>query len=235
VRPTSIGEEKWASNSLVNVLQAWIKAMRSHLFTLHYVMQIGTVASSIISRGRPRDQDAQKAVLDAAIEIILELGAVGLTFDAIARRAGTSRPTLYRWWSSTGEILLDALLEVTKRKVAYAHGGSLVDDLKRHAQEYVVLLTGPYGAAYRAIFSQGLADDDFMKLVRDKLIAPRRQLTRERLFKAINSGELPEATDLDALIDALYAPFLYRLFLGHQKLTATYAKNHVRYVMKAAV
>ncbi len=184
------------------------------------------------SIGRPRDEAVKAAILRAAIAIIDKDGLSALSIDAIAKRAGTSRPTLYRWWGSKGEILLDALLAVTSGQVSYGRQKSLTVDLKHHALEYVALLTGPYGAAYRAIFAEGLADEPFMALVRQRLIGPRRAITKARLEAAIAAKELPARINLEALIDALYAPFLYRLILGHQPLTPEFANTHIELIMK---
>ncbi len=184
------------------------------------------------SRGRPRDESVQSAILNAALDIVREHGLAALSLDAIAKYAGTSRPTLYRWWQSKGEILLDAMLEATNRTVTYKQSGVLLNDLRQHARDYVVLLTGPYGAAYRAVFAEGLANDEFMKLVRTRLIAPRRAATQARLMQAIYAGELPRKVDIERLIDALYAPFLYRLILAHQPLNSKYADAHIEHILK---
>ena len=191
--------------------------------------------SNLPTPGRPRDQMVKASILGAAIGIIDDEGPAGFSIDAIAKRAGTSRPTLYRWWRSKGEILLDALLEVTSEQVSYGQHATLIDDLKRHGRDYAALLAGPYGAAYRAVFAEGLADTQFMALVRNRLIGPRRASTKERLKAAITANELPADTDLEALIDALYAPFLYRLILGHQPLTSEFSDTHIEHTMKGYI
>lgn len=191
--------------------------------------------ANILTSGRPRDQTVKASILAAAISIIDDEGPVGLSVDAIAKRAGTSRPTLYRWWRSKGEILLDALLDVTSEQVSYDQNARLNDDLKRHARDYIALLGGPYGAAYRAIFAEGLTDAQFMALVRSRLIGPRRSVTKDRLEAAITANELPADIDLEALIDALYAPFLYRLILGHQSLTPEFSDTHVEHIMRGYI
>jgi AcrR family transcriptional regulator len=185
--------------------------------------------------GRPRDQMVKASILVAAIGIIDDEGPAGFSIDAIAKRAGTSRPTLYRWWRSKGEILLDALLEVTGEQVSYGQHATLIDDLERHGRDYVALLAGPYGAAYRAVFAEGLVDTEFMTLVRRRLIGPRRAITKGRLDAAITANELPADTDVEALIDALYAPFLYRLILGHQPLTPEFSDTHIEHIMKGYI
>jgi AcrR family transcriptional regulator len=191
-----------------------------------------TTSNLPTARGRPRDEGAQSAILNAALDIVREQGPAALTLDAIAKYSGTSRPTLYRWWPSKGTILLDAVLEATNRAVTYKQSGVFLNDLRQHARDYVALLTGPYGAAYRAVFAEGLANNEFMQQVRTRLIGPRRAMTHKRLIQAVEAGELRGDTDLEGLIDALYGPILYRLILQHQPLTFKYTDAHINHVLK---
>ena len=48
-------------------------------------------------------------VVDAAREIVAELGVVGLTYTALAARSGVSRPTLYQHWPTLPELLLELM------------------------------------------------------------------------------------------------------------------------------
>jgi AcrR family transcriptional regulator len=183
-------------------------------------------------RGRPRDAAARDAVLSATLRIISTRGIGSLSLESISRGSKVSRPTLYRWWPSKGEILLEALLNVTEQVARYGHSDNLAEDLRQHAYEYVALLTGPYGDAYRAIFAEGMANEEFMERIRTILINPRRDVTKARLQDAISMGELKADTDLEMLIDALYAPFLYRLLLQHQRLDRTFADTLISQILK---
>ncbi len=173
-------------------------------------------------KGRPRDDGLRTAILDAAVEIVSSTGFAELSIDAIAKRAGASRPTIYRWWPTKGAILLEALLSRTKAAASYGHSVDLVDDLFHHAHEYALLLNGIDGALYRTVFAEGLRDPSFMAEIRRQLIEPRRALTRLRLNLAVERGEVSVTTDLEALIDALYAPFIYRLILGHHRIDSAF-------------
>src|SRR3954470_6353435 len=44
--------------------------------------------------GRPRDPDLDERILDAARRLLAERGYQGLSIDAVARAAGTTRPTV---------------------------------------------------------------------------------------------------------------------------------------------
>lgn len=174
------------------------------------------------TRGRPRDDILRTAILDAAVEIASKTGFAELSIDAIAKRAGASRPTLYRWWPTKGAILLEALLSRTRAAANYGQSDDLVEDLLQHARAYARLLNGGDGALYRTVFAEGLRDPAFMTDVRTQLIEPRRAVTRSRLNLAVERGEISQATDLEALTDALYAPFIYRLILGHHRIDSAF-------------
>ncbi len=60
-------------------------------------------------RGRPRSEKAQKAILAAAAELLLEPGLGAVSMDAVAARAGVSKATIYRWWPTKETLALDAL------------------------------------------------------------------------------------------------------------------------------
>ena len=59
-------------------------------------------------RGRPRSGASERAILEAALEL-LALGARPVTITEIARRAGVGKDTVYRRWRSKDDLLLDAL------------------------------------------------------------------------------------------------------------------------------
>ena len=63
------------------------------------------------SPGRPRDEETHDAILAATRHLLLEVGYQGLTFEAVATAASTSRSTVYRWWSSRGALVLEAAAE----------------------------------------------------------------------------------------------------------------------------
>ena len=55
------------------------------------------------------------AILEAAAALFAESGYEHLTIEGIARRAGVGKQTIYRWWSSKGDVIAEAILgEVVK-------------------------------------------------------------------------------------------------------------------------
>src|SRR6185437_11527321 len=82
------------------------------------------------ARGRPRDPQRRQAVLDAALALIAEVGYDRTTVDAIAHRAGVSKPTLYRRWPhGKPELVADAIRDRHAEINQTPDTGSLRGDL----------------------------------------------------------------------------------------------------------
>src|SRR5260370_18750172 len=62
--------------------------------------------------GRPRSAQAQKAIIDATLELLAEEGFQGLSIEAVAARAGVGKTTIYRRWSSKEELVMEAIRQV---------------------------------------------------------------------------------------------------------------------------
>jgi AcrR family transcriptional regulator len=172
------------------------------------------------ARGRPRDEHRRKAVLQATLDLAAEAGLDGLSFESIASRSGVGRPMLYRWWPNKAAILIEALLDVTTSAAPYPDTGNIEDDLRIQAISYARLLTGRHGNAYRAVFGEAQRDSQTATLLFEKLIGPRRLLTKSILQRGVEQGQLRESIDIEAAIDLIYAPIIYRLLLGHAPLKA---------------
>lgn len=65
--------------------------------------------------GRPRDPFADQAILEAALELFIERGIEGVSFEEIARRAGVTRPTIYRRWPTKEQVLARAIEAARER------------------------------------------------------------------------------------------------------------------------
>ncbi|MGW1964640.1 TetR/AcrR family transcriptional regulator [Streptomyces sp. NPDC001935] len=58
--------------------------------------------------GRPRQEHVTAAVLDAVVELVTESGMGALTMDAVAARAGVSKPAMYRRWPTKQDLVIAA-------------------------------------------------------------------------------------------------------------------------------
>ncbi|GAA2651213.1 MULTISPECIES: TetR/AcrR family transcriptional regulator [Nonomuraea] len=79
--------------------------------------------------GRPRSEKAEKAIIEATLDLIGEgMGVSELSIEAIASRAGVGKTTIYRRWSNKEDLVADALASL-KAPVPTLAGVSVRDDL----------------------------------------------------------------------------------------------------------
>ena len=71
--------------------------------------------------GRPRNARTTRRILDAALELGLELGFDGLTVEGVAARAGVGKTTIYRRWPDIWSVVVDAVLEEVNRTAPVEH------------------------------------------------------------------------------------------------------------------
>jgi AcrR family transcriptional regulator len=143
-----------------------------------------TGISAEVSRGRPRDAAKREAILAAAYELVLRHGYVKVTTAQIASAAGAGKQTIYRWWPTKAELVLDALEHWAEHSIDLpAKGAPLRDFLARVC-------------------------DGAMRAGR-VLIEPRRDALRESL----RAMGMEAADDRETLMRAIYGALWYRLLL----------------------
>ena len=161
-----------------------------------------------------RSENARRAVLHAVDDLLVEVGFAGLTMERIAARAGVGKQTVYRWWSSKVDVLLEALGDDLAEELTPADHGDLREDLSGHrAAVAAFLTTADAGAVFRALLGQAQHDPELARRLREEQV--RGQQTRDRLplERAVARGELSPQTDLDEAVKQLVGPIYYRVLV----------------------
>src|SRR5271155_1186643 len=87
-------------------------------------------AGTTTRRGRPRSEHSRQAILRAMSELVLDRDLSEISMDAVAERAGASKATIYRWWTSKELLVLEALRSEWDTALAeVTDTGSLAGDL----------------------------------------------------------------------------------------------------------
>jgi len=162
-----------------------------------------------------RDENARLAVLHAADDLLVERGFGGVTIEGIAARAGVAKQTIYRWWSSKVDILLDTLIDDASRQLAIPDAGPAVEAVRQHLRGLARFLTGDAaGKVLLALIGEAQHDPVMARTFHERYLDPRRQEELAILERGIASGELPAGLDAGAALDALCGPVFYRALTG---------------------
>ena len=183
-----------------------------------------------------RSETSRRAILDASMELVGEVGYTKLTIEAIAARAGVGKQTIYRWWPSKAAVLMDAFLSVTQDE-KYEQGipdtGDLEADLKDVLRATVDEFTdSAFEAPYRALAVASAADADVAEQFTAKLAEPGRRVYAERLRSAREAGQLAADVDLDLAVELLLGPFQQRWLTRTAPLTYAFADALVENVLR---
>ena len=186
--------------------------------------------------GRPRSERAERAILAATIEVLLERGVHTMSMDDVAARAGVSKATIYRWWPSKELLALDALATewATPKPAAQRDTGNLRGDLLARFRPWLRQLNEkPYGRVIAGLVAEAQTDPAFAALYRERFVQPRRDAIRPLLERAIDRGEIAADTNIEVTLDLLYGPIYHRLLHGHAPLTDRFAQHIIDAVIKS--
>jgi AcrR family transcriptional regulator len=161
-----------------------------------------------------RSEQARRAVLQAADDLLVERGFAGVTVEGIAARAGVAKQTVYRWWPSKVDILMDAFIEDMEQDLTPPDHGDLERDLRAHLARIAGFLTqDDSGAVFRALAGQAQHDPVLATRLRADYLGQQRVRDRIPLRRAIERGQLPAGTDVDLAVDQLAGPVYYRVLV----------------------
>jgi AcrR family transcriptional regulator len=162
-----------------------------------------------------RDENARIAVLHAADDLLVERGFNGVTVEGIAARAGVAKQTIYRWWPSKTDILLDTLIDDAGHELAIPATGPAIETTRRYLRALARFLTKEAaGKVLLALIGAAQHDAAMASAFHQRYLDPQRQNERAMLQRGIASGELPAELDIDAALDALCGPVFYRALTG---------------------
>lgn len=168
--------------------------------------------------GRRRIDQLRDAIRNATIDLLREDGYSALSIEGVAQRAGVGKSTIYRWWDSRPDLVLDTIAHrVTVPAVRST--GNIRADLRAIIEAISdALLKTPLGNVLLALAADTPGDSDTATRVRE-LLRPRGDAMRTILSAAADRGDLPADVDEVMLIDICAGAILYRAHIALRPTT----------------
>jgi len=193
---------------------------------------MATAPKSRRGRGRPRDQDARRRILRAALDLMKQTAFAQVTAEAIAERAGTGKATIYRWWPNKAAVVIEAFREAIIPELPLRDTGSLRDDLTAQVRNFARVLSGPGGRMLRSFVVAARSDPEVAAAFRSIWSDPRRTEAKQMLRRKQAAGQLREDADLDLVLDSLYGPLYYRFLVKNEPPSQKYAEALAELVIR---
>jgi AcrR family transcriptional regulator len=161
-------------------------------------------------RGRPRNPDADRAIIEATLELVAEEGIGALSVESVAVRAGVGKATIYRRWASKEALVVDALTSLNDELPPVPTEGSLrdrivemVDRIRCKSMDTVS------GRIMPRMLSYGICHPELFQIYYERVLDPRRERFRVLLREGLASGELRPGLDVDFAVTLFSAPMIY--------------------------
>jgi AcrR family transcriptional regulator len=177
----------------------------------------------------PRALRTREKVLEAAYELLTEIGFWNLTIEHISERSGVARSTIYRHWTTRDEILREAfsslaLSEALKDK-------PLLEALRHYARTVARGLRDSWGRAAATLSVSALDDPEQQKVQVEFMTALTADIAT-LLQRAKDAGELRKIPNPHEVAEQLFAPLFYRYLFSEQKLEDAFAVKQADQVYK---
>ncbi|ALV36059.1 TetR/AcrR family transcriptional regulator [Streptomyces sp. CdTB01] len=187
-----------------------------------------------------RSESSRRAIHDAALALVGEVGYPRTTIEAIAARAGVGKQTIYRWWGSKADVLLEAFVDLSAQAAREAGGepyvipdtGDLAADLKTVLRATVDQLTDPrFAVPSRALAAEGLVNEQVGRVFVAKLLEPSLQLYVDRLRAAQEAGQVRPEIDPRIALELFVSPLAQRWLQHTGPISHDYTDTLVDYAL----
>jgi AcrR family transcriptional regulator len=181
--------------------------------------------------GRPRNQEIDAAVLKATLDRLDRVGYGSLALEDVARRAGTTKPAIYRRWPSRQQLVLAALAQRLGHARAPDTGCTLCDldeSLKLFVAAFRRMPPGVIGPLYADCAGDPELRAEFMTALFD----PPRAAAREALERARTRGDLRDEVDVELILDLIGSFVHYRALFGHAPTSDTEIERTVEALLQ---
>lgn len=186
-------------------------------------------------RGRRRASEVRSEVLAATGNLLFGEGMQAVTFERIAKEAGASKTTLYKWWPSPGALAAEAFFDQSAPILEFPDTGDLHADLVTQLTAFVALLANERtGRPISELVGAAQLDPALADAWIRTYAHPRRDLALERLRSAQRAGQLSADIDLGIIVDQLWGACYHRFLVLRTPLKDLNIERLVTYALRSA-
>ncbi|MFF5962659.1 TetR/AcrR family transcriptional regulator [Streptomyces collinus] len=187
-----------------------------------------------------RSEKSRRAIYDAALALVVEVGYPKTTIEGIAARAGVGKQTIYRWWSSKADVLMEAFLDLAEQSVpeagpepyTFPDTGDIAADLKAVLRATVDELRDPrFEAPSRALAAEGVVNEQLGRELVAKLMQPSLDLYITRLRAAQEAGQVRPEIDPRIALEFFISPLAQRWLQHTGPISHEYTDTLVDYAL----
>jgi len=176
-----------------------------------------------------RAQAREQAILDAALELLMEVGYDRLSMDALAERAHAGKATIYRHWSGKAQVVVEAVRRLKNggEPVPFPSTGSLRGDLLAALDQICCAATEVDAAIIAGVMTAMRSDPELAELVRSQILDNKKGEFDGIIDRAVRRGELPQGGSAALVEEVISALLINRMVIEGQSIDERFSTHVV--------
>ncbi len=171
--------------------------------------------------------------MEAVHALLQEKSVRDLTIEEIAKRAGVSKPTIYKWWPTKTALVMTLLHErIAFHPPQEVEARSAEQALRWRVRRLISAFNGLFGKVMADLIAEGQSEPSLLRELFAQHIGQRRVSALAEVERGRTNGEFAADLDPELLIDSIFAPIYFRLLVRNAPLTEEYGEALVSQVLR---
>lgn len=179
--------------------------------------------------GRPPSKAAgsHATIMDALYALLQQTSVRDLTMEAIAKRAGVGKPTLYKWWPSKAALVFAMFHERLAGEPISTKARTAEAAIRERVRRLVAALNGLFGKVMAELIAEAQSDPAVLRELYERHIGPRQAAALLDIERGKANGEIVRDADAELLLEEIFGAIYYRMLLRSGPLTEEYGDRVV--------
>ncbi len=183
-----------------------------------------------------RSEESRQAILKSTLKL-LGVGARGgttiqkLSIEAIAKRAGVSKSTIYRWWDNKAAVVIDAFVTEYLTHTPVRDVVPFEQAMREHLAAVVHQYAGLDGRLVAQLIAEAQYDPATLQEFHNRFWGGRRSAVEALIQRGVEEGAVRSDVEPGMIANLVYAPVYLRLLLGGGPLDDGFATELVELAM----
>jgi AcrR family transcriptional regulator len=168
---------------------------------------------------RRHGEELHAAIRSAALRLLADRGPGGVTMEAVAAEAKTSKPVLYRRWPDAAALIRDTLLDLAVTAIPHHDTGSYRTDMLAVLRGWAALFTGPDAAVLRAAVAAAAHDPVLADALQRDVIGWRKAEMAALLRRGVERGDVRPDVPVELARELGQSVLWHRLLITGDPIT----------------
>ena len=182
--------------------------------------------------GRPRSIEADRAIIEAIVDLLVDRGYREVTIEGVAARAGVAKTTIYRRWPSKADMVVEAITACKKDCLVQEVACPTDTVACMLVRMLSTLACSKIAKILTSLAVEMVHNEELAVAVREGLLKPNREVVMHLLQRGVDTGEFRPDANLGLVADVLVGPVFFRLLMSGDEVTPDLATETVDLVLR---